>query len=287
MWWRLRSPKTVRPAHGGGSGPGLKDEAGARTRVQPELSLGAARSAGFPPETRQGASGRMEVGSSISATRREWQHSGAGGPRWPTAGLLFAITLFWLSTYSLTVLLTPVAWMMTPFGRLSRCCSRRQVDALPPEVAAAIAPDRPAPSTMRWTGPGTGSEPSTEYYRRGIKGRGAGRRPNHVVIRRDGQVARLQATEGAQRRIDRHGFTFAYSEVLGCTSRAWRRELDGQSEVHLCRKASCGFDHGCHVLEYAALDAGAIVDLQSYAHPTPLRFLMLFFGWWWRCLLWL
>ena len=142
---------------------------------------------------------------------------------------------------------------------LTCCCRRGQVDG---EAPALAAPN--LARTIEWHGPATGWNTETRYLQERIKGRGSRRKLNDIVIRYEGQVARLQQDESRMKRIDAYGLRVQFAGIAGCSSRAFRKKLEDVGEVHLCRRDDCGLDHGLHVREFAGLDHESILDVHEY-----------------------
>ena len=145
-----------------------------------------------------------------------------------------------------------------------RCCCRRGGDE-----SAPLPEGPPLARNVEWRGPATGWPAGTRYLQEKLKGRGSRRRLNDVLVRVNGQVARLQQDESSQRRIDTHGLKVKFLSITGCTSRQFRRELENAGEIHLCRQVECGVEHGMHVKEYAGIDREALLDLHQYANGSP------------------
>ena len=86
------------------------------------------------------------------------------------------------------------------------------------------------------------------------------------------------------RNIEKNGLWVEYNRVHSCTSRALRTMLEDQKphELHLCRSPGCGVgDTGrLHFAEYAALDAGAIVDLGAHSKFSACRACVLLWRTW-------
>ena len=185
---------------------------------------------------------------------------------WAIGGML-CVGFLGVLTYSLQQLLAPVRWLgqcLVWVGSLCPCCFRRRDEAM------ALLPSAPgAPTTVEWRGPGTGWPTETRYLQEKVKGRGSRRKLNDVIIRCDGNVARLQQDESNLKRIDTYGLRMRIANVTGRTSRQLRRQLDEVGEVHLCRAGDCGLDHPLHIKEFAGVDREALLDLHYYAHGSP------------------
>ena len=93
-------------------------------------------------------------------------------------------------------------------------------------------------------------------------------------------MARLQQEERLLRRIDSNGLRVKFSQILGCTSRQLRRELERIGEIHICRLKDCQENHELHIQEFAGIDHEVLVDLHRFAHGSP-RWLL---GVGWRCI---
>ena len=117
--------------------------------------------------------------------------------------------------------------------------SSRAVPVRPPVPAAAAA----LPSVevhqgyfdAEFAGPDATRAADTEVFQRKNRGRGAGRKPNDVLIKMVVGAARLQPDWEGGSRIDRTGLTVRYSWVLGATHRRLREELERSQCIHLCR----------------------------------------------------
>ena len=124
---------------------------------------------------------------------------------------------------------------------------------------------------LEWRGP-EGEAVDNDYYRDFVRARAGGKTPNHVVIRVDGELARL--SRGRKRVVcaARHGQVYPYSEVVSCSGKKLRQRLEQAKprEVHLCRGAPCGYAAatGVHALLYAGLPAETELDL---ADPVAAR----------------
>ena len=112
-------------------------------------------------------------------------------------------------------------------GVIACCCRRGQADG---ELPALAAPN--LARTIEWHGPATGWNTETRYLQERIKGRGSRRKLNDIVIRYEGQVARLQQDESRMKRIDAYGLRVQFAGIAGCSSRAFRKKLDDVGEVH-------------------------------------------------------
>ena len=168
-----------------------------------------------------------------------------------------------LTAYVLQTLCTPVRWVVEGFVgsiKLLTCyCRRGQAEG---DVPALAAPN--LARTIEWHGPATGWNTETRYLQERIKGRGSRRKLNDIVIRYEGQVARLQQDESRMKRIDAYGLRVQFAGIAGCSSRTFRKKLEDVGEVHLCRRDDCGLDHGLHVREFAGLDHESILDVHEY-----------------------
>eukprot|EP00434_Breviolum_minutum_P019443 symbB.v1.2.017146.t1/scaffold1327.1/size125186/5 len=189
------------------------------------------------------------------------------GEWWPgvayTALVIMGLGFGGLTAYVLQTLCTPVRWVVEGFvgsiKLLTCCCRRGQAEG---DVPALAAPN--LARTIEWHGPATGWNTETRYLQERIKGRGSRRKLNDIVIRYEGQVARLQQDESRMKRIDAYGLRVQFAGIAGCSSRTFRKKLEDVGEVHLCRRDDCGLDHGLHVREFAGLDHESILDVHEY-----------------------
>lgn len=181
------------------------------------------------------------------------------------------VLLLGLLSYGLQIFFAPcfgfvkcLIGTMTLLG----CCFRRSPYH---EVGSKLPPTTPPVTTVKWHGPGTGMETSTTYYQASVRGRGSSRKPNDLLVRAAGKVARVQLSQQGKHRVDRHGLTVELGSVLGCSDRKFRRELESSGRLHLCRQEKCPVKGSLHLQEYAAIDSEAIVDIGVYARLTPCR----------------
>ena len=188
------------------------------------------------------------------------------GEWWPSAAysgmVVLGLALGGLVAYVLQALCAPVRWVLEgtlAILRIVGCCCRRGESA---EVPVLAAPN--LARSIEWHGPATGWNTETRYLQERIKGRGSRRKLNDIVVRYEGQVARLQQDESRLKRIDAFGLRVQFASIAGCSSRAFRKKLEDTGEVHLCRKDECGLDHGLHIREFAGLDHEAILDVHDY-----------------------
>ena len=176
--------------------------------------------------------------------------------------VVLGLALGGLVAYVLQALCAPVRWVLEgtlAILRIVGCCCRRSESA---EVPVLAAPN--LARSIEWHGPATGWNTETRYLQERIKGRGSRRKLNDIVVRYEGQVARLQQDESRLKRIDAFGLRVQFASIAGCSSRAFRKKLEDTGEVHLCRKDERGLDHGLHIREFAGLDHEAILDVHDY-----------------------
>ena len=88
------------------------------------------------------------------------------------------------------------------------------------------------------TGPSGVRAADTEFYNRGVRGRGINRKPHDLVVVLDSGVALLQVDQERRGRIDRHGLFYS-SRVLGVTTWSAREHLERSQMIHLCKAADC------------------------------------------------
>ena len=120
----------------------------------------------------------------------------------------------------------------------------------------------------------------SEFFQRGVKGRGSERKPNDLVVSLDEQIARIKPDGDHWARVDRHGLWVKIREVKGATSRPIRHSLETESKVHLRREQNCPLElmptPGIHCKTYAVVDANGLVDLGAYAGWSTRRLVVLF-----------
>ena len=161
------------------------------------------------------------------------------------------------------------------------CCGRRAGPAEPQAGPAAPVPAAAAalPSVEvhrgyldpEFAGPDAARAADTEFFQRRIRGRGAGRKPNDVLVKMPAGAARLQPDWEGGSRIDRTGLTVRYTRVLGATDRRLQEELERNQCIHLCRSQDCPNPALLHCKAYAAADSEALVDLGAYGRFGPWR----------------
>ena len=153
------------------------------------------------------------------------------GAFWPTVAwggmTAVSVALVALISYGVQTALAPCRWMCTLSSWLLGCCSRRNVPEGDREAALLLAPGPKKAQQVQWVGPAAGAPTETTYYQKQIRGRGASRRFNHILIRVAGQVARLEARQGPPQRIDRHGLMLPFGKIHSASSRAFRKEVGG------------------------------------------------------------
>ena len=99
-----------------------------------------------------------------------------------------------------------------------------------------------------------------------MKGRGARRRPNALLIRVDGQVARVALDFSEGHLIDRHGLLVTCDAVVSSSGRGIRSRLLNceKKALHLCRGPNCSHPtNAWHLPEYAVVDSDAIIDVSK------------------------
>jgi len=197
----------------------------------------------------------------------------AFGQWWATVGWW---SLAMILVAALSVLKYGIEYLMTPFyclARLGRYLCGRPTDPMD------LLPLLPHSGRMRrvdWHGPGTSTPAETSFFTDQVRGRGSQRRMNHVLVRREGALARIIPAEDTRYRLDHNGLRMNVKEIAGCTSHAFRTDLgrDSPAVIHLCRKADCKDPTRMHFSEYAVVDATDMVDLRAHSMES----------WFWRCL---
>ncbi|OLP75963.1 hypothetical protein AK812_SmicGene44169 [Symbiodinium microadriaticum] len=205
------------------------------------------------------------------------------------AGLFFFgdywLFVAWAQMVSLgTSLLVALVWALLTLDRCfcQKCirrCRRRTFWKGPPAVAGDL-PSQPRPvgfQTLIFAGPHGSRACDTEYFQKEVRGRGAGRKSNDLVVRLTEGAARLQVDTDKRNRVDRNGLWVSYSRVLGVTSRRVRDLLEKHETLHLCRRNNCQQGEGIHCKCSAAAEAQALVDLGAYGGLSLWRFTVLFF----------
>ena len=152
-------------------------------------------------------------------------------------------------------------------GRVGHRLRAGPAGPAPPVPAAAAA--LPSVEVHRgyldpeFAGPDAARAADTEFFQKRIRGRGAGRKPNDVLVK-------IPDWEGGSR-IDRTGLTVRYTRVLGATDRRLREELERNQCIHLCRSQDCPNPTLLHCKAYAAADSEALVGLGAYGRFGPWR----------------
>ena len=160
------------------------------------------------------------------------------------------------------------------------CCGRRErrsEEELLQEPLHCSSPSSTHPGKSRLHESflcGTSSPPSCGYRilpKEGPRTLRTGRRLNDLIIKIEGEAARLQLDRESSSRIDRHGLLFKYSRVKGATTRRLREQLENQNVIHLCKQDGCTHSAGLHCSCYAAVDCEALVDLGAYGGFSAWR----------------
>ena len=178
---------------------------------------------------------------------------------WATACLALAICLLGLTAWSLQVLSHLWCCQCMRAG-----CRRLLMGEAAPDHQFEETPLVRGFKALPLTGPTGVRAVDTEFYNKGVRGRGINRKPHDLVIVLDSGVARLQVDQERRSRIDRHGIWIHYSRVLGVSR-------------HLCKAAECHGGDGLHCTAYDALDAEALVDLGTYGRVSAWRLGVLVF----------
>ena len=171
-----------------------------------------------------------------------------------------------LAGYGMFVLWTCV---ICPFGRVTWFVCRYLGGKAP--WAASTDTDEPSPSP-NWCGPGAPRLWTSLYVQKEVRGRSVDQRlPHDLLICHEGAYARLRHGP-LKGRTNRKGFSCAYDEVIGCTSRSLRRKLETEPlQVHLCSADPC-LDAdlpGVHIVSSAAVPRTSEYDLQEMAGRGP------------------
>ena len=167
-----------------------------------------------------------------------------------------------------------------PFHAFCTCCCRqtravaREVGEFLPELNVGGTYEK-----LDLRGPSSGGGVDSEFYQRGVKGRGSERKPNDVAVLLQDQIARLKVDGDHWARVDRHGLWVRLREVKGASSKQLRQRLEQEGRIHLCREYACPLEQqptpGLHCKSYAAVDANSLVDLGAYAGWSTRRMAIL------------
>ena len=100
-------------------------------------------------------------------------------------------------------------------------------------------------------GPSVSRPVDAEHYKKQVRGRGVGRKPHDLIVKMEGEAARLQLVVNFSSRPRRNGMTVKYSQVVGATPRKLREKLEAQDTIHLCRNAGCTHAAALHCDSFA------------------------------------
>ena len=162
----------------------------------------------------------------------------AFGDWWSFVGRIIVIALvaliLALMSYAVRTLLSPLQMVVRAWNFFGIC-------KVPDAVEELLPPPQATAQSFVWYGPSSRRQPDTPYLQTVVKGRGARRRPNELMIRVDGQVARITLDTSENHRIDRHGLVINCLEVLSSSGRTLRSKLFNSEKraLHLCRHADC------------------------------------------------
>lgn len=191
---------------------------------------------------------------------------------WPALGHSLTAVLMVLL---LSLLTCGFGLVVRPFQGLWRVLRRLGGPRVPDAVEELLPqPIGKGTRCVHWYGVGLSRPPDTKYRQSTVRGRGSRRRPNDLLIRIVGQVARLKLDPGATNRIDRHGLKVAYLDVLSCSSHGLRNMLGGRSSpvVHRCRaRPRACQDDVLHIHEFSAVDTEHLIDACQHARLTSCR----------------
>ena len=187
------------------------------------------------------------------------------GSWWPVIGTSSCAATF-------ICLMGLTAWSLQVLSRLWCCqclragCRRLWTGDAGPEHEFEETPAVRGFRALTLTGPSGVTAADTEFYSKGVRGRGINRKPHDLVVVLDSEVARLQLDQERRGRIDRHGLWVHYSRVLGVTTRSVREFLEKSQAIHLCKckTTDCQGGAGNHCTSYAAVASEALVDLGAY-----------------------
>ena len=158
------------------------------------------------------------------------------GSWWPTVGTTSCLAVF-------ICLLGLTAWSLQVLSRLCCCkclragCRRMWVGEVATEHQFEETPVAKGFKALTLFGPSGVRAANTEFYNKGVRGRGINRKPHDLVVVLEAGVARLQVDQERRGRIDRHGLWVHYSRVLGVSTRGVRDHLERSQSIHLCKAA--------------------------------------------------
>ena len=156
-----------------------------------------------------------------------------------------------------------------PCHALCTCCCKqtravaREVGEFLPELNVGGTYEK-----LDLRGPSSGGGVDSEFYQRGVEGRGSERKPNDVAVLIEDQIARLKVDGDHWARVDRHGLWVRLREVKGSSSKQLRQKLEQEGRIHLYREYACPLE--AHPT-YAAVDANSLVDPGAYAGWSARR----------------
>lgn len=203
------------------------------------------------------------------------------GDFWPWVArcLLSAIVVL-----GATLILYLLLVICRPCQAFCKCCCR-QTRAVAKEVGELLPELRPGGTYEKLDirGPASSGGVDSEFYQRGVKGRGSERKPNDVAVVVNDQIARLKVDGDHWARVDRYGLWVRLRGVKGSTSKALRQTLEQEGKIHLCREQRCPLElqptPGLHCKAYASVDANGLVDLGAYAGWSTRRVIVLMGRW--------
>ena len=118
-----------------------------------------------------------------------------------------------------------------PCQAFCKCCCR-QTRAVAKEVGELLPELRPGGTYEKLDirGPASSGGVDSEFYQRGVKGRGSERKPNDVAVVVNDQIARLKVDGDHWARVDRYGLWVRLRGVKGSTSKALRQTLEQEGK---------------------------------------------------------
>ena len=159
-----------------------------------------------------------------------------------------------LLIYGLDLLCRPLVWLCRRVSTWTRRWTARAEQIPTLHV-----------NDLRWAGPDTLDPVDNDFYKDEIRARSAATRlPNHVVVRLEGQYARLTRHGNRLAPISRHGQVVEYSDVVSAGSQSIRRVLEEHDShrVCLCRNQPCE-NQGDFIRAraYAGVDPDALLKI--------------------------
>jgi len=180
--------------------------------------------------------------------------------------LTLAVLILAFLMYGLDWLLRPIFYV---FNRLHK--GYRWARGIPDEVIIGSLAE------CEWRGPGTDNAVDNVFFKDVVRARSlTTRKPNHIVIERDGAFARIARSGGRTRQVSRFGQLWEVHEVVSASDNHIRRAIEAAPRlVCLCREMNClQPEPAIHVKKYTGVDHDLVLNVRGEnGSPT-----------WWCCL---